>query len=242
MNFNSITATLEDYLEVILNIVSRHKVARSMEIADSLNVKRPTVTVALKALAEKGLINYEPRSFITLTKEGERIAKRVDRKHRVLHDIFVELFKLPEDESEKVACLMEHGMDTSVCKSLNALLNVVRKDKTLAKKLTVAIEHERQKIDCKKTCGNIDGSKERQNMETEVYDLNMLGSGKKGKILRILGTGNLKKRLGEMGITSGQEIIVIKAAPLDDPIEIKVRNYNLSLRREEAANILIESV
>jgi ferrous iron transport protein A len=77
-------------------------------------------------------------------------------------------------------------------------------------------------------------------MEKKVADLNTFRSGESGIISQIIGVGNLKKRLGEMGITAGQHIVVVKAAPLDDPIQVKVRNYNLSLRRDEACNILVE--
>lgn len=55
MSTTALTATLE----AIFNIVRRHKVARSKEIADSLKIKRPTVMVALRALAQKGYINQE---------------------------------------------------------------------------------------------------------------------------------------------------------------------------------------
>lgn len=72
-------------------------------------------------------------------------------------------------------------------------------------------------------------------------NLNSLGSGESGRIIKIIGDGNLRKRLVEMGITTGQQVTVVKAAPLNDPIQIKVRNYSLSLRRSEACNVLIET-
>lgn len=240
MSTTALTATLEDYLEAIFNIVRRHKVARSKEIADSLNVKRPTVTVALRALAQKGYINYEPRSYVTLTESGEKAAKCVDKRHHILRDVFTEVFRIPYNASEKAACLMEHGMDTNICRAMTSLLKVVRNDKELAPMLFAALERESQSINCTATCDYQSERKENGTMEKNLSDLNMLGSGESGRIVQILGNGNLKKRLGEMGITSGQEIKVVKAAPLDDPIQIKVRNYNLSLRRDEACNVLIE--
>ncbi len=240
MSTATLTATLEDYLETIFNIVRRHKVARSMEIAESLNVKRPTVTVALRALAEKGYINYEPRSYVTLTKAGEKAARCVDKRHHILRDVFTEVFKLPHDASEKAACLMEHGMDTNICKAMTSLLKVVRNDKDLAQRLLVALDKESRSINCTATCDYQSERKEDKAMEKQLSDLNMLGTGESGRIVQIVGYGNLKKRLGAMGITSGQEIKVVKAAPLDDPIQVKVRNYNLSLRRDEACNVLIE--
>jgi DtxR family Mn-dependent transcriptional regulator len=149
----ALTATLEDYLEAIFNIVAEHKVARSMEIADRLNVKRPTVTTALRALSEKGLINYEPRSFVTLTDEGERIARCVDRRHLVLRDVFTKVLMLPYKEAEEAACMMEHGMNTRVCKSLTSMLMAIHKDENLANALKNAIRKESEHIDCKNTCG-----------------------------------------------------------------------------------------
>lgn len=77
------------------------------------------------------------------------------------------------------------------------------------------------------------------NVNAAKTSLNSLSSGESGKISGIKGSGILKKRLRELGITAGQEVRIIKSAPLDDPIEIKIRNYNISLRREEADKILI---
>ena len=60
------------------------------------------------------------------------------------------------------------------------------------------------------------------------------------KVLKINGDGAVKRRIMDMGITKGQEIYVRKVAPLGDPIEITVRGYELSIRKEEAKNIDVE--
>ena len=59
-------------------------------------------------------------------------------------------------------------------------------------------------------------------------------------VKKINGTGALKRRIKDMGITRGAQIYVRKVAPLGDPIEVTVRNYELSLRKEDAANIEVE--
>ena len=61
-----------------------------------------------------------------------------------------------------------------------------------------------------------------------------------GKVKNIYGEGPLHKRLLDMGIIKGTKIEVVKVAPLGDPIDIKVKGYHLSLRKEEAARILVE--
>jgi len=72
--------------------------------------------------------------------------------------------------------------------------------------------------------------------------LSELGVGKKGKILRIGGDSVLKRRLRDMGVITGEIVKVEKIAPLGDPIDIVVKNYQLSLRKSEAENIEVEEV
>lgn len=57
------------------------------------------------------------------------------------------------------------------------------------------------------------------------------------KVVKLNGTGALKRRIMDMGLTKGTEVFVRKVAPLGDPIEINVRGYELSIRKNEAENI-----
>ena len=60
------------------------------------------------------------------------------------------------------------------------------------------------------------------------------------KVSRLGGEGAVRRRIRDMGITKGTEIYVRKVAPLGDPIEVTVRGYELSLRKGEAENIVVE--
>ncbi|MBP5435034.1 ferrous iron transport protein A [bacterium] len=60
------------------------------------------------------------------------------------------------------------------------------------------------------------------------------------KVVKLHGEGAVKKRIMDMGVTKGIEIYVRKVAPLGDPIEVTVRNYELSLRKEDAEMIEVE--
>ncbi len=60
------------------------------------------------------------------------------------------------------------------------------------------------------------------------------------KVSRLTGTGPVKRRIMDMGITRGVEIFVRKVAPLGDPVEVTVRGYELSLRKADAAMIEVE--
>ena len=239
----ALSPTLEDYLEAIFHIASRNKVARSMEIADRLKVKRSSVTVALRSLAEKGLINYQVRSYVTLTSRGLATARCVDKRHHILLDLFENVLGLDPTESDTAACSMEHGMSEQVCKKLTALLLALGNDPVSAQRLRSSIETAARSIDCQSDCGYNPSSLPPPSVgEEELYNLNFMQPPQKGKIARILGTGVLKKRLQDMGLIRGEEISIIRAAPLDDPIEVKVRNCHLSLRRSEAALILVDGI
>jgi len=106
-----LSESLEDYLEVILDLQLKKKVARAKDIARKLGIQPGSVTGGLKSLVEKKLINYEPYSFITLTSEGTRIAKAVTRRHRVLKDFLLKVLQLDEATAEAAACRMEHAVD-----------------------------------------------------------------------------------------------------------------------------------
>ena len=64
--------------------------------------------------------------------------------------------------------------------------------------------------------------------------------GKSAVVLRLHGTGAVKRRMMDMGITRGTEIFVRKIAPLGDPLELTVRGYELSLRKADAEMIEVE--
>ena len=64
--------------------------------------------------------------------------------------------------------------------------------------------------------------------------------GESTRVVRVNGQGALRRRIMDMGVTKGTKIYVRKMAPLGDPIEINVRGYELSLRKEDAASIEVE--
>ena len=60
------------------------------------------------------------------------------------------------------------------------------------------------------------------------------------RVVKLNGEGAVKRRIMDMGITKGVEVYVRKVAPLGDPVEVNVRGYELSLRKEDAEMILVE--
>ncbi len=105
----TLSASLEDYIETIYLIGSENNSVRPKEIIARLGVTGPSVTEALHLLKEKGLILYAPYGPVTLTKQGEEIARGVYYRHLTLKRFFIEVLGLDEDLAEEGACRMEHS-------------------------------------------------------------------------------------------------------------------------------------
>ena len=74
----------------------------------------------------------------------------------------------------------------------------------------------------------------------ESKTLKDIKCGETAVVAKLNGDGAHKRRIMDMGITKGTEIFVRKVAPLGDPIEVRVRGYELTLRKSDAANIVVQ--
>ena len=68
-----------------------------------------------------------------------------------------------------------------------------------------------------------------------------LRPGESGRVTRVGGEPDVRNRLLEMGLTHGATVRLVRVAPLGDPVELHVRGYRLSVRKHEAAGVIIES-
>ncbi len=73
-----------------------------------------------------------------------------------------------------------------------------------------------------------------------MQTLREVAIGQTVKVTKLNGEGALKRRIMDMGITKGSEIYVRKVAPLGDPVEITIRGYELSIRKQDAESIIVE--
>lgn len=109
-----LSASLEDYIEAIASLAGSSGETRSADIADTMGVSRPSVTVALRALASRKMINYKPYSTISLTENGRCHAAEVLRKHRILSRFFNEILGADEKLADEAACRVEHAIGEEI--------------------------------------------------------------------------------------------------------------------------------
>lgn len=97
----------ENYLEAILILSRRLPVVRSVDIAEELGFKKPSVSVAMKNLREKGHISVDRSGFITLTPSGRDIAEMIYERHQLLSAWLMRL-GVPKETAVEDACRIEH--------------------------------------------------------------------------------------------------------------------------------------
>jgi len=122
-----LSESLENYLEAILDLEKTSKVARTKDIAEKLSIKPGSVTGALKVLGEKGLINYSPYAFITLTPEGKKIAQEIHHRHKTLKYFLHEILQVDDATADATACRMEHAIDSESLNKLICFIHFVQK-------------------------------------------------------------------------------------------------------------------
>jgi len=115
---NDLSASLEDYLEAIFNIAGKSRSARSKDIAKLLGVSKSSVTGALRVLKKKGLANYKPYDYVTLTESGRAAAAEIVRKHNILKSFFINVLGVKPDDAHKAACKAEHALGPGIIAKL----------------------------------------------------------------------------------------------------------------------------
>ncbi len=106
-----ITPSQEDYLEAIYHTVEAKGAARAKDIGLAMGVHGSSVTQALRALAQKKLINYAPYDLITLTDDGLTVARDVVKRHETLAKFLHSVLGLDKKAADEGACRMEHAID-----------------------------------------------------------------------------------------------------------------------------------
>lgn len=99
----------EDYLEAMLMMQKEHGYIRSIDIAETLGVTKPSVTYTTKRLKENGYITMEKDGRITLTESGMQIAESMLDRHKTLTGFLVRL-GVDRETAEHDACKMEHDL------------------------------------------------------------------------------------------------------------------------------------
>jgi Mn-dependent DtxR family transcriptional regulator len=124
------TTRMEDYLEVIYELIQQKGYATTVEISKYLNVSSPSVTKMVQRLDESGHLNYEKYRGISLTHEGLLVAKSIRERHGLLADFF-KMIGVDEDSANKDAEGIEHHLHPETLQKLEEFIKIVKKNPKL---------------------------------------------------------------------------------------------------------------
>jgi DtxR family Mn-dependent transcriptional regulator len=221
---------VEEYLEAIYDIAGKDGSAKTTAIARCLKVTPASVTEAVKSMADKGLVTYEPYHGVALTASGLAIATKIKRKHRLLEVFLNDTLHINRSKVHEEACKMEHTLSDEAGDALCRLLNAPARCphgsliEPCGKGVGTCVE-----------CAAAPGARDRN-----VIPVTELETSRTGVIAFLRGDMNVIQRLSDLGLTLGTEVKLVRKAPMDGPIELAVRRTKLAIAHDIADNIFVE--
>jgi len=125
---SDLTSSVEDYLEVIYELMNERGYARSVDISEYLGVKSPSVTSMLQKLHGMGLVVYERYRGITLTERGKRLARSVEQRHLAITR-FLRILGVSESIANSDAEGIEHHVHEATIERITKFVDFVEKNK-----------------------------------------------------------------------------------------------------------------
>lgn len=243
LNLADISTNLQEYLELVHKMIMEHGVARVRDLAAKKGVSSASVVTALRRLQEAGLVEYSAHQYVKMTPDGSRLAMKLDQLHKFLARFFREVLGIEAEQAEKEACSLEHHLSVTTLERMEAFFEFLhscpRGGKELIEQFHACRPSDGRVVECHRK--NASGAPPNCLLrDPQTAFLADLQPGERGKVMQLRGDIRLRRRLVDLGILPGTIISVIRYAPLGDPIEVKIMDYLLTLRKDEARSILME--
>lgn len=222
-NKSATTPTTEEYLEVIYMMSAEGRVVIGARLAEALGVSRPTVTATLRRLERDGLLRFNAKKEVELTKKGFALADTLQRRHRIIERWLTDVVLFDWAKSDAEAHRMEHVMSDEVVDRLNDMLGRPE------------------------TCphGNpIPGNA--RSTSRSLLPLSQAAPGEQVRVARISeyaeNVGDLLKHLDDCGLRPGAQVTVDDVSPLTKALTLLVNEKHFSLTPQIAETVWVSKV
>jgi DtxR family Mn-dependent transcriptional regulator len=225
----------EEYLEAMLDLSAGGKAVKTTALAERLGVAPASATEAVQRLCRDGLVSYEPYKGATLTAKGNEAASRVKRKHRLLEVFLTRVLRMAPRKAHAEACRMEHSLsdetEEALCRTLHGPQSCPDGDPIPPCDLDV------------ESCAACQAARKpaARREGRGAVPLTSLRAGRPRRVVFVRGGKSVVKRLCDLGLTPGTPVSLLRAAPLNGPVEVHIRGCNLALGRAIADKIFVES-
>jgi len=208
----------EEYLESIYKLTREGHPAHTDAIAAAVGVSAPAASGMMKRLASRGALHYEPYGGAELTRDGEKMALRVVRRHRLVERLLTDVLKLPWDLVHEQACRLEHAIMPPMEARLEEALGGAN------------------------TCphGHPIPTSDGRVAAQQARSLSEVDCGQRSRVVRIaLEAADLLRYLASLGLLPGVEVTVEAKAPFDGPLMVRVGEAHYALGRDVADAIMV---
>ncbi len=242
-----LSETLEDYLEIILALSLERRTVRVRDIARAKAVRMPSVTAALKRLAEMGLVRYEAREYVELSDEGSGAAARVAGRHRFLTRFLTDVLGIPRGAAEADACSMEHRLSAATLERLAAFVEYLETcpevGSQLLERFRECFGRESKVTAACAACAGRLGSPRGAALHrgnSALVAIAELGPGRAGDVARMSGSAAMRSALERRGILPGTHVTKVGGGGRRGGALIRLQDRELRLSRAEAQAIFVE--
>lgn len=227
----------DEYLETIYDIAGKGGVAKTTDISERLKVKPSSVTEALQRLARKRMVDYRPYRGVSLTDRGYRSTSRLKRKHRLIEVFLERVLHIRPRRIHEEACKIEHSLsdriENTLCRTLRGPKQCPHGSDIPPCSINVG--------SCMECLSGNDAVLSGKSVRKKgLVPLTSLLPRQKSKIAFIRGGHGVVKRLADLGLTPQTAVLLIRAAPLGGPVEIRVRGSDIVIGRGIAERIFVE--
>ena len=250
---SNLSTSLEDYLEIILQLIQEKGEARVKDIAARKSVRMASVTGALKRLSQEALIKYKARETVTLTDSGHELANRILQRHEFISRFLTEILGVNPETASRDACSIEHVISLESLDRLAGFVEFLKAcpqaDGDLVERFQNCFDscgkgaQNGDHPDCwNESCSHNYGEKAVGifSKNAGVLKLSELKPGERARVISVRAAQATRQRLIDMGLLPGVELTMQRVAPLGDPIDVKLKGFHLSLRKLEAGTISVE--
>ena len=122
------SASREDYLRGMYHLMEEEGSVRSVDLADYLNITKPSVSEMLHELNREGLVQYKKYSRLKFTSKGHEIAKKLTFKHRIIESFLKDVLKIRSNDIHDEAHRLEHAFSDESISRLSRLLGNPKTD------------------------------------------------------------------------------------------------------------------
>jgi DtxR family Mn-dependent transcriptional regulator len=209
----ALTRTGQDYLMAIYRLHRDKHYARVKEVADTLQVKKPSVVMQIHKLREEGLVDQSPYGRIELTEQGLDVARVLFRRNRVIFRFLNGVLGVDAAAAEQDACGIEHELHPETMRRFLKFMQGLNHD------LDVELDDD---------------------VEPSPFTLNDLAVGNCAEVRRLSGDDAMRVGLLALGLEPGERVRVVNATALGATLDVFVKGGLCSLRREQADSVLLD--